>query len=181
MNVHSFTSLTIRFLFGLAALAIGVAATHAGEPPTRFFDSAARQMLSQLQAGEGWAVVSERSKVKLLAEGEAADCVKYRVVTNYKSGMVNDQFVLEVQYSAETPWILLEFGMPAASCTSLAAAKKANEAVTLLDTLIPGIEGPLASEENAELRAFGVRLVGVLRGQRAALVDLIQKDIQAIK
>lgn len=181
MSLPIHVSLAVRSLLILALLALGAGRAKAGEPPTKFVDGAAREMLRQLQAGGGWAVVSERAKVKLLAEAQEADCVKYRVVTNHTTATVNDQFILTVQYSAETPWISLEFGMPAASGTSLAAAKKANEAIELLDTLIPGIEGPLAIEQNAELRALGQRLLGVLRGQRAALTDLIQKDVQAIK
>lgn len=182
MSLRLISSIAVRCLLSCICLAAAVAAVSAGDLPTRFFDGAAREMLAQLQGGEGWLVVSERGKVVLVPAAGAVDCVKYRVVTNYSSGKTsNDQFFLQVEYSAETPWISLEFGMPKNSCTSLAAAKKANEAVGLLDTLLPQIEAALQSEENAELRNLGQQLATGLRGQRAALVDLIQKDIQAIK
>jgi len=182
MSLASLSSFVFRSLVGLAVVAVATAASTAGDLPTRFFDSGAREMLSQLKSGEGWAVVSARAKVQLVPGGDAAECVKYRVVTNYKSEQTsNDQLVLQVEYSAETPWISLEFDVPKNSGTSLAAAKKANDAVALVDSIITQIEGPLTKEENAEVRQFGLQLVGVLRGQRAALVDLIQKDIQAIK
>jgi hypothetical protein len=175
-------SLPLRSLLVLPVLLVALTPVlHAGDPPTRYFDGAAREIVSTLQKGEGWCAVSERSQVNILPGAPAADCIKYRVVTGFKSGTTsNEQFFVELTYGPETPWIMVELGAPTQSCPSLTAAKACNDAVAKLDLVLGALEPAIAAEEDAAVRALGLQLAGVMRAQRAALVDLIQKDIGAI-
>lgn len=153
------------------------------EPPVKYFGAAAREIRSSLQSGQGWCALAARANVRISADPNVAavDCLKYRVVTAYQFGADSNQedYIL-LTYGAETPWISAEFGTPKASGPALAAAKAANDAVGLIDVLLGQLEPALNAEESAELRAAGQLIVGLLRSQRAALVDLIQKDIQAV-
>lgn len=175
-------SLSIRslVLLPVALLALASAVRAADPVPTRFYDAAARQMASSLQAGEGWCVVSARDRINLVPGTPAVDCVRYQVVTSYQSGMVNDQFYVEVTYGAATPWISTEFGMPKTSVSSLTAAKQANAAVGLLDEALGLLAPAVAAEPDAAVRALGQQMLNALNGQRAALVDLISKDVAAV-
>jgi hypothetical protein len=167
---------------GLAALLLALIPTFAmaNEVPTRFFDGAAREMASHLEAGNGWAVVSERQMVDVL--GQPAEALRYRVVTGFTKGTTsNGQFFVEVVYGLETPPIFTALKLPTVSGPSLTLAKQANEAISSIDALIVQLEAGIAAEENAELRNLGNQLLGAYRTQRTALIDLIQKDIAAIR
>lgn len=169
-------------LSGLAALllALAPAMTLADEVPTRFFDGAAREMAGQLEAGNGWSVVNERQTVNVL--GQPAEAISYRIVTRFTKGTTsNGQFFVEVEYGTETPPIFTALKLPLTSGPSLTLAKQANEAVTAIDAIVVQLEAGIAAEENAELRNLGSQLLAAYRTQRAALIDLIQKDIAAIK
>lgn len=166
---------------GLAALLLALvpALAMADDVPTRFFDGAAREMASQLEAGNGWAVVTERQNVDLL--GQPGEAVRYRVVTKFTKGTTsNDQFFVEVEYGQETALILTALKLPTVSGPSLVLAQQANAALGDIDTVVAQLEAGIAAEENAELRTLGQQLLGAYRTQRAALTDLIQKDLQSV-
>ena len=167
------------------ALLTGPSVARADEPTMKFSGAAAREVTSSLKEGKGWCIVSARQKMKVVPGEDAVDCVRYRVVTKYKASRVPDangipDDVVEVTLGAETDWIAVDLGMPKFSGPSLSAAKSANTAITALDELIPLLEGVVQKETDATVRAEGVRLVAALKAQRAALVDLIKKDIEAI-
>jgi len=175
-----------RGAIGIVALAASLASAvtslfAADELPKRFFDAPARQIAKAVAEGEGWCVVSARQKVQLAPKTSAVDCIKYRIVTGCKAGKTsNDQDYVELEYSEETPWIAAGSGMPTASGSSLAAAKKANELVAALDEALGQLQSAL-DDENPAARAIAQGLADVLTKQRAALVDVIQKDIKAIR
>jgi hypothetical protein len=149
--------------------------------PTKFFDAAAREIRDSIKSGDGWAVVSARSKVTLIEGIPPGDCVKFRVVTDYKFGKANEQDFIELKYTEETDWIGVDLKLPTASGSSLAAAKKANEAVGKIDEFLGPFEAVLPGEKDAAQRELGKKLIMALKKQRAACVDLISKDIQAIR
>ncbi len=168
-------------LSGLAALLLALlpALASADEVPTRFFDGAAREMVSHLEAGNGWAVVNERQTVNVL--GHAAEAVQYRIVTSFTKGTTsNGQFFVEVTYGLETPPIFTALKLPLVSGPSLTLAQQANTAVAEIDTRVGQLETAIAAEQNAELRNLGSQLLAAYRSQRGALTDLISKDIQSV-
>lgn len=168
-------------LSGLAALLLALvpALALADDVPTRFFDGSAREMLSHLEAGNGWAVVSERQTVNVL--GQPAEAVKYRIVSGYTKGTTtNGQFFVEVTYGLETTPVFTALKLPLVSGPSLTLAQQANTAVAEIDTLVGQLETAIAAEENAELRNLGSQLLAAYRSQRGALADLISQDIQSV-
>lgn len=184
-TIHTaFRALSLfALLVAVAAAATATPAWADDSPPTKFFGGAAREIKSSLESGNGWCVVTARANVRLLSDPNAGavECLKYRVVTAYNFGRdSNQEDFIVLTYSAETPWISAEFNTPKSSGPSLTAAKAANEAVALLDTLVAQLEPAINGDENAEVRAAGVILLNLMRNQRAALVDLIAKDIRAV-
>jgi len=167
-------------------LCLGTVTPHASAaepirtPITRFFDGAAREIVGSLESGNGWAVVSDRRAIQVL--DTPMDSVRYRMVTRFEKGTTsNDQFYVQLELGDETPYIYTVFRTPIASGPSLTLAKKANEAIAEIDATIKTIEAANAAELNAEVRAFGEKLLKLNREQRAALVDVIQKDVRAIE
>lgn len=177
-----------RLLVAVAAgfaLLLGSTSARATDDTMKFHGAAARDITRSVKEGNGWCIVSQRKKVKLMDELPEVDCVKYRVVVKVTatrgldpSGIEDDLVVVEL--GKETDWIAVELGMPTKSGPSLAAAKKANEVVKEFDEVLPKLEAELAKEPDAQIRALGARALGVFKTQRAALVDLIQKDVAAI-
>jgi hypothetical protein len=166
-------------------LLAGSAAVRAADDTMKFHGSAARDVKRSVNDGNGWCVVSKRQKVTLLEGVPPVDCLKYRVVVKMTasrgidpSGIEDDLVV--VVLGPETDWIAVELGMPTTSGPSLKAAKAANEVVGKLDEALPVFEALLENEKDPKVRAEGARAIGALKKQRAALVDLIQKDVEAI-
>lgn len=172
---HRLASVSMLFIIGL------VSVVQAADPPRQYYGENAREISRQLEAGEGWAVVSQRARVRILPSSQPADCVKYRMVTSAQSASdPTNGFTLTVEYGPETQWIPIGSGMPAGSTTSLAAARKANELIAYADELLKALNDSLATADTAG-RPVAVRLIAEISQHRDHLVDVIKKDSQALK
>ena len=162
---------------GFVVAFVAVTATFAAAAePVRYFDDAARKVISHLEAGDGWAVVADRRLVPTL--GTTIDCVRYRVATNYQAGVTPDgRFVVEVALGRPTPWISTAFGTPTQAGPTVAASHQANLAIAVLDQLIPLLQQTIATADDADCRELGVEVLVVYGAQRAALADLVSKEL----
>jgi hypothetical protein len=169
-----------------AAVAHGKPADDATDKPTmKYVGAAATDVMRSLKEGNGWCLVSAREKREVIPGEPAVDCVRYRVVTKFAVSKIPDrnggtEDVVEITLGEPTDWIALDLKMPKTSGSSLAAAKAANEAVTGLDLAITLLEGGLAMETDAKVRAEVAKGIAALKKQRTALADLIAKDVAAI-
>lgn len=160
------------------------AVARADERKVTYSGAAATNVLSAIKASEGWAIVSARQKVSLVAGLPAVDCVRYRVAVKYTARQQRDrngnpENVVEVTFGPETDWIATDLKMPTTSGTSLNTARSANRAISELDTVIPTLERGAARETDPTVRAEGAKLIAALKRQRNALAGLIQMDVTA--
>lgn len=163
------------------AVLVGWAGNALAAPPNRIFDGAAREIISNMKAGNGWCVVTDRQRVALIADAEPIDCLKYAVVTGYQETNENGQTGVTLQYGPETPWIAVQCNGPTASGPSLTAAKQFNAAIGEVDKALAGLVELAASSDQPEVHKFVTVISAFLRQQRTAMVDFIQKDIAAIR
>lgn len=181
MSTATFVQRAFVGLFVVGCIVSSGISAYAAETQMKFFGQAAREIKLNLDSGNGWCIVSARESVRLLDDPNvpAVECLKYRVVTAAQfTKDSNGEASIVLTLGEETPWISVEFNTPKASCPSMDAAKAANEAIGNIDAIVSQLGPVVSSEENTEVRAAGLKVLGLLRAQRAALADLIAKDIR---